>query len=63
MGIELSQNMTVMSFTVPIWTWSLEKLGIYAKVAVRALLEGRDVLAVLPTTYSKSLTFVHAKDY
>lgn len=36
------------------------------EVAVRALLEGKDVLAVLPTRYSKILIyqmFVRAKDY
>ena len=36
------------------------------EVAVRALLDGKDVLAVLPTGYGKSMIyqmFVRAKDY
>ena len=35
-------------------------------VVVRALIDGKDVLAVLPTGYGKSLIyqmFVHTKDY
>ena len=36
------------------------------EVAVRALLDGKDVLALLPTGYGKNMIyqmFVHAKDY